>query len=258
MILSIASDLHLTSRNGLGSQFFLNNNSSLLILCGDVCEIGQLEHFKTSFFDRISQLWENILYIPGNHEFYHCPSYTKGISVLDSFLKQYPNIHLLNNSIKEIDGIVFVGSTLWSSLDNFNPVTVFYAPRKISDYSVIFTEPFKKLTPKDTFTFYKESVKYIEKTILTENKPVVVLTHHAPSFKSVHENYKGNLLNGVFVSDLDDLILENPQIKLWVHGHCHSECNYYIGLTQIVCHPKGYWGENYSNPEQYVPQLIEI
>jgi hypothetical protein len=49
-------------------------------------------------------------------------------------------------------------------------------------------------------------------------------------------------MNGAYSSDLNDFILDHPQIKLWTHGHTHEPFDYMIGSTRIVCNPRGYSG----------------
>ena len=51
-------------------------------------------------------------------------------------------------------------------------------------------------------------------------------------------------MNGAFVSNLDEFIMDHPQIKLWTHGHVHNVFDYTIGETRVVCNPRGYPGEN--------------
>ena len=50
--------------------------------------------------------------------------------------------------------------------------------------------------------------------------------------------------NGSFCSDLDDLILNHPQIKYFSHGHTNSSFRYRINECEVICNPKGYPGEN--------------
>jgi hypothetical protein len=47
-------------------------------------------------------------------------------------------------------------------------------------------------------------------------------------------------MNGAYSSDLDQFILDRPQIKLWTHGHTHEPFDYMIGSTRVVCNPRGY------------------
>jgi len=71
----------------------------------------------------------------------------------------------------------------------------------------------------------------------------VVVGHHAPSKLSTHPRYKNEeIMNGGYSSDLSAFILNNPQIKLWTHGHTHEDFDYMLGSTRIVCNPRGYDG----------------
>ena len=64
-------------------------------------------------------------------------------------------------------------------------------------------------------------------------------------------------MNGGYSSDLSQFILDNPQIKLWTHGHTHETFDYVIGETRIVCNPRGYIG--YENrADEFKLKTIEI
>ena len=58
--------------------------------------------------------------------------------------------------------------------------------------------------------------------------------------------YENSSLNPYFCNSLDDLI-KNSNIHTFVHGHVHSNHNYYIGKTNILCNPLGYPGELHRN-----------
>lgn len=64
-------------------------------------------------------------------------------------------------------------------------------------------------------------------------------THHAPSPRSLPHNYGQGILSAAYASNLD-LLVANPQVKLWIHGHIHAQHDYYIGNTRVVCNPRGY------------------
>jgi hypothetical protein len=74
-----------------------------------------------------------------------------------------------------------------------------------------------------------------------ENQKVWVLTHHAPSYQSIHPKYRMETVNGSYASDLDDLILSHPQIKYFSHGHTHESMSYTIGECRVICNPRGYY-----------------
>ena len=74
-----------------------------------------------------------------------------------------------------------------------------------------------------------------------KDKKIVVVGHHSPSFQSCHEQYKHDyLMNGAYHSSLENIMLDNPHIKLWTHGHTHHPFDYVIGETRVVCNPRGY------------------
>jgi hypothetical protein len=90
-----------------------------------------------------------------------------------------------------------------------------------------------------------------------KDKKCVVVGHHAPSFKSVHEQYASQtLMNGGYASDLSEFIMDHPQIKLWTHGHMHQPFDYVIGETRVVCNPRGYENDGYSENSGWNPNIV--
>ena len=69
----------------------------------------------------------------------------------------------------------------------------------------------------------------------------VVVTHHLPSWRSVHQRFAGGQLNRFFVHPLDDLV-EERKPAVWVHGYTHLSCDYRLGETRVICNPHGYAG----------------
>jgi predicted phosphodiesterase len=85
--------------------------------------------------------------------------------------------------------------------------------------------------------------------------PVVLITHHLPSEKSVHPKYKNNALTTCFATNLD-YILKDPRIKLVVHGHTHVGMDYFIDNTRVVCNPRGYIQKTKNENEKFCDQFI--
>jgi hypothetical protein len=88
----------------------------------------------------------------------------------------------------------------------------------------------------------------------------VVVTHHAPSFQSVHERFAGDKMNICYANNLEALMWYNP-IKLWIHGHVHNSLDYIVGdelqSTRVICNPRGYFG--YEENRDFDPRLtIEV
>jgi hypothetical protein len=94
-------------------------------------------------------------------------------------------------------------------------------------------------TPEDSVADHEKMLDYIDH-VTRDPGSYIVVGHHCPSELSVAAQYKGDMLNGAFRSQLDDFIEARPQIRYWLHGHTHYNFNYWIGETRVVCNPRGY------------------
>jgi Icc-related predicted phosphoesterase len=177
----------------------------------------------------------------GNHEFYGY-NYEGTKKKLKENLPH--NFHLLDNDTITINNWNFIGFTLWTDFRNENALEMMEAAQVMNDYKVIrITPKYRKMNPSDTLAFHKESKKYLLKQLQTLNENVFVISHHAPSYQSIPQEYK-KYANGAYCSNLDDIIVNHPQIKYWVHGHTHNAFNYMIDGCRVVCNPGGYPGQD--------------
>ena len=105
-------------------------------------------------------------------------------------------------------------------------------------------EEVARFSPEDSVEEHKKMIDYIRvcTQFLGENpNKYVVVGHHAPSDQSIHAMYKhDSIMNGAYYSDLSELILDRPCIKLWCHGHVHNPFDYQVGECRVVCNPRGY------------------
>jgi hypothetical protein len=253
MKVKVVSDLHLECcEQGHGVPNL--GEGETLILGGDILcarhlkKNGALKEVYNDFLKKCTDNFENVLYISGNHEHYGY-NYEGTWDVLKENLPE--RIRLLENETVKIQDWFFIGSTLWTDFANGNALEMMEARQCTNDYKVIrITPKYRKMQPEDTYRFHNESRHYLE-TKLEElkNEKIWVLTHHAPSYQSVHEKYRrGGITNGAYVSNLDGLILDNPQIKYWSHGHTHNSFDYQIGDCRVICNPRGYYN-GYNNAD---------
>jgi Icc-related predicted phosphoesterase len=79
------------------------------------------------------------------------------------------------------------------------------------------------------------------KKALAQSEPgrTVIVTHHAPSARSLPPHHQGSALNPAFASDLDSLVAASG-VPLWVHGHTHHCVDYTIGATRVLSNQRGY------------------
>lgn len=211
------------------------------------------------FLKRVSFQFPHVVYVAGNHEFYH-GKWVQGLDYLAKECANYPNIHFLEDSHVEISGVIFVGGTLWTDMNRNDPITLHSIRDMMNDFGVIRNDSkgYTQLKPADVVVRHRQTVRYIADTARANaDRTVVVVGHHAPSHLSIAEKYRSDyVMNGGFSSDLSAVILDNPNIKLWTHGHMHDSFDYQIGNTRVVCNPRGYQTPGYSEDTGWNPNLV--
>ena len=212
------------------------------------------------FLKRCSFQFPHVIYVAGNHEFYH-GKWPLGIEYLREECAKFPNIYFMENDCKTIDNFTFVGCTLWTNMNKGDPATLLAIADMMNDFRIIRNSDlnFAKLRPEHIAMAHKQSLEYIRLVLEGKfDKKFVVVGHMSPSKQSIHAKYADDhLMNGGFSSDLDDFILDHPQIKLWTHGHTHEDFDYMVGSTRIVCNPRGYIDYE-ERADTWKPKLIEI
>lgn len=275
MKIKLVSDLHLEF-----SDYNVKNDDGcdVLILSGDIMVAQDLhDHPETSygmysnvnledlgrrqqtalrfrdFLKRCSFQFPHVVYVAGNHEFYH-GKWIQTLTTLRSECEKFPNVYFLERESKKIDDVTFIGSTLWTNLNKGDPLTLHAVRDMMMDYKCIVKEyeGYTRLKPHDTAIRHQQSLDYIRSVVAEKgDEKFVVVGHHSPSFQSVHEQYQAEyLMNGAYHSSLEEFILDRPQIKLWTHGHTHHCFDYMIGETRVVCNPRGYQSEK-SNGDSW-------
>jgi predicted phosphodiesterase len=280
MKLYVTSDIHLE----FGDCMIKNeDNVDVLILSGDIMVAQDMhDHSEESlragivteslgarqakavrfreFLQRCSFQFPHVIYVAGNHEFYH-GKWPLGIEYLREECAKFPNVYFMENDTKTIDDYTFIGSTLWTDMNRGDPITLYHVAGMMNDYRIIRNSDhnFRSLKPEDTALRHRTSVGYIRTVIEGKfDEKFVVVGHMAPSKLSTHPRYAADTtMNGAYSSSLDDFIMDHPQIKLWTHGHTHEDFDYMIGSTRIVCNPRGYI--NYEpRADVWTPKLVEI
>lgn len=290
MKIALASDIHLE----FGDILLKNDQQAdVLILSGDICTAKVFKHkpkeraLVRDFFKRVSFQFPQTVYVMGNHEHYD-------FDVRDTYdrlkfeLAPFDNIHLLEKECFELDGVTFVGATLWTDMNKGDSLTKWHCGQRMNDFQLVKNsnrmthhknvvyaknpdgsgmhlkdaegnlvveridhyEKSSRWSVEDCIQDHDKAVDYIKIAVGDKSKKYVVVTHHAPTFNSVAEWYKHDtLMNGAFASDLSELIMDRPQIKLWTHGHMHNSSDYMVGDTRVVCNPRGYINHEQSAKE---------
>lgn len=212
------------------------------------------------FLARCSERFPHVVYVAGNHEFYH-GKWPLGLDYLREECQQWPNVYFLENDHHDINGVRFLGCTLWTDMNRFDPLTLHTVPGMMNDFQIIRNsdQGYRPLKPADTVEAHRASLAWLrEQLSQAVTDRYVVVGHHAPSSMSVHFRYRDDhVMNGAYRSDLSDLILDHPRIRLWTHGHTHENFDYQIGGTRVVCNPRGYIGYE-ERADSWQPKLVEI
>ena len=264
MKIAVHSDFHIEFRKELPP--IKNTGSDVLVLAGDIClahhlyrhprgiirnnaENGHKAALYREFLQYCSDNWEKVIMVAGNHEFYS-GDWEKVTDIMREETQHYPNISFCDQDRVDLGDVTFLGASLWTNFNNGDPLTMMSVKDLMSDYHAITENPkegiYHKLRPVTTFAKHNSDLDWLRTQLsLLKDRKVVVVTHHQPSFRSVHERFKTQtIMNGAFCSNLDDFIMDNPQIKLWCSGHVHNTWDYMIGETRLITNPFGYPSEH--------------
>lgn len=249
MLLRIVSDLHLEFDLNYRLSHIDNEKSMILVIAGDL-GIAEKPSTYIDFLIDASNRFKHVIYVLGNHEYYH-GSILTALDKMKDRAEKYglSNVHITDCDDFCIDGTVFICSILWSSLNQHDHEAMLAAKSGMSDYYVIRSghsdDPYYRvLIPEETYELHQQFRGYIDHALYKcKDKKMVVITHHAPSMKSLSPGFERSSLNGAFISDLDDMMIRYSP-RMWIHGHTHSSNDYIIGKTRVISNPKGYNGEN--------------
>jgi predicted phosphodiesterase len=243
-LVRIFSDLHLEF--GLAAvkkcaQFCSKNPTKYTILAGDITNFKQRETNLKYLVSELKPYTEKIIYVLGNHEYYELGDVHHS-KVVDEYKKicKDLDITLLENESLETEDFTFYGATMWTKVDEtgFKRMNDQFSFKNLQDVINIHNESKNKL---ESFIKLYDSVTYV-------HKPLVVITHHMPSFSLIDKEYeKYKLINTAFASELDYMI-KDP-IGYWVYGHTHKYNERVMNGVKLFCNPHGYPNERYRGDD---------
>lgn len=210
--------------------------ADVVVLAGDI-HAGKkaLPWIRSNFPDK------PVIYVLGNHEYYS-QAYPKLARELVA-ATEGSHIHVLENRAVTLDGVTFHGATLWTDFQLFGDPRIagYECQQGMNDYKKIRREPaYAKLRSIDVAMIHQRSLAWLKQSVAQSNsRHNVVVTHHAPSLRSVPLPGREAILTAAYASNLDPLIAEIAP-DAWFHGHLHVSSDYWIGGCRVVCNPRGY------------------
>lgn len=248
MKIQYCSDLHLEMNTN--KEYLLQNPiepvGEVLILAGDITNAKYYDDprpVERQFFKTLSEQFEKVFIIAGNHEFYR----SWDISVLEKpLLKEIEsNVFLLNNQMIVFKGVSFFFTTLWSEI---NQLDEDYIKRSMPDFSLISCHK-KSFLVKHYNELHRQALDFLSSSLpQSVNTKKVVVSHHLPSLQCVHSDHIGSRLGSAFATDLDDFIFKH-QPDYWIYGHSHrNRAEIQIGITKLLTNQLGYvpYQEHYN------------
>ena len=211
----------------------------VIVLAGDIGINTQgIDWAKEKFKDY------PVLYVLGNHEYYKRKLPLKGGA---DILKEYAkgsNVTVLNNDTHVIDGVRFLGTTLWTDLNlhNSQGLLLITAYKEMNDYRQIVHENKNKIKAFHTIDEFLVAKSFLESEFAKSfDGKTVVVTHHLPTEQGCFPQYSppAHRTNPFFASNLESMILDN-QPDVWIFGHTHHAKDFNMGKTRLVCNPRGY------------------
>ena len=257
MKIHVMSDLHLEF-----APLELPGGDTLL-LAGDICVAAHLEKNRTDdkarshkkrckefFFEQCAK-YNKVYYIVGNHEHYQ-GIFDHTIDILKEFLEG-SNVTVLEKEVVDLGAWNLFAATLWTDYNNNEYWAKLAAKNGLNDHHVIkkLKPPISvygdsnmsKFHPDDAFADHELAVKKLDELLYDWkdiNKPTIVMTHHAPTYKSIHPKYGDDALNYAYCSNLSETIMGHKNIKYWFHGHTHTSFDYEVDQCRVLANPRGY------------------
>lgn len=250
MKLHVLSDLHLSVAPLAHPQ----TDADLVILAGDIARPDAAIAWAQGFD-------KPVLYVPGNHEFYGS-SLAETLARLRS-LSSGTSIRVLDRDEVLIDGVRFLGTTLWTDFQldadaDARELAVRTSLRLVRDFSRIrIREADPELfTPAHSAALFARNTAWLDARLREPFAgPTVVITHHAISPRSIHPRFADSPINASFVSNAEQL-LDGRRAALWIHGHTHDSFDYRVNGTRVVCNPRGYSENGVNENSLFDPQRV--
>lgn len=249
MKILLMSDLHLEFEGALqfADEPGIGDGADVIVLAGDIhIDSRGVEWARAKFPTK------KIVYVAGNHEFYGCEIVSTRAEI--AAVSQRLDVTFLDDSQAVIDGVRFVGGTLWTDFALFGEKMVDecmkQAARSQNDYIRIRNGGLL-LEPAETLDMHLITSQFLSKVLAEPFAgKTVLVTHMTPNIGSVEKYCHHDANRACYASNMPQ-ILGKPD--LWLHGHIHLSIDHVHGNTRVVCNPRGY-----PHGESFFDKLLGI
>jgi predicted phosphodiesterase len=239
MRLLILSDLHHELWREHAPRLKPSSNlCDVVILAGDIDSGANAVAWASQTFPDVP-----VVYVLGNHEAYG-RKLEEVHEEIELACTKNKNVHFLNCNEHRIGDVRFLGATLWTDFELFGPEkreeAMSVAEKVLTDYRRIRLADKEGglLRASDTIKIHVDHRAWLQgKLAESFLGKTVVITHMAPSIRSISDRFANDLASAGFASRMDDLV---NQADIWIHGHTHDSFDYRIGRCRVICNPCGY------------------
>lgn len=259
------SDLHADFwEEGENITDFLTKEYDLYVFAGDLSEWNH----RASRDKVLNHLEDKkVVWIPGNHEFYRGEFHTV---IFDTLGFDSENRTCLDGTFLDFpeEKLRIFGSTFWTDF-NGSTNNMQTAESYMNDYRLIGHVGGEDLIFSAAIALKehynaRKNLKRAWETMPKDYKMLVV-THHAPSFKSLGKKYteKRPELNYAYASSLEGWLKEEGILpSAWIHGHIHERVQYEMEIGDhrclVVSNPFGYPKENLGIKELFEKRFLDV
>jgi predicted phosphodiesterase len=241
MRIRVLSDLHLEYAS---LDHLPDVQSDCVVLAGDI-------HVGTNGVTWAKETFKHqpVIYVPGNHEYY----YGEAEQVLSEMrdAAKGSNVQVLDKGVIEVCGVRFIGATLWTDFNLYSndPHEEMWAKvearRGVPDFDgriqIKDGAEVRAVSPSDTQRWHRESCNWLSDILMVPfSGSTVVISHHAPSAKSIGKMYRNSPCSPAFAYSMESLVAE---ADLWIHGHTHEPVDYWVGQCRVLSNSRGYGTE---------------
>lgn len=244
MKIQYASDLHIEFQANRAWLFRLGLQPvvDILVLAGDVAYLGDRQLMHNEYFDWLADNYEQVLIVPGNHEYYR--GFELRDTLTDFEYKVRDNVRYLNNKSIVISDTELFFTTLWSKVPNAYIADI---QNGMMDTQLICYKN-ARLFAREYNELYNICAGWLKDAVESSSaRHKVVVTHHCPTMNPAFNGHPGSRLNCGFLVDMDDFIIDHPDIGHWIFGHTHYNGNdsvagkgLTIGKTRLLTNQLGY------------------
>ena len=250
------SDLHLESQDFPWTL----PGGDVLIVAGDLCHAACLSPARTDpyatkqrdrvlrFSEAARRAFRHVLLVAGNHDHYD------GIfeETVPTLCTHLPGFTVLDDAAAEIDGVRFVGSTLWSDFKGRDAAALQAARKGCGEFFFVKTRageaadaPLQRFRPEHAADAFDRARSALRREVEAgDGRPTVVVTHHAPSARGLNPKFAGGALDGAYASALEPFMETLERVPFWIHGHTHVQARYVIGRTTVLANCRGFDGKD--------------